>query len=159
MTPVSDVKLIRTDTTLDLSQKAEKGILHHCQPALLVPTLWNWAQKRMGLTPNSSFCFRRHANIPCALLDLRLCHGWREWTAEGQLDSLCWCRLEAPSCHGHHFKESASSCRRWKINLLNHKDRCPDYQAVMRSRMMVISQIDLIFVTEQYFHLLTPDIF
>ena len=27
MTPVSDIKLIRTDTTLDLSQKAEKGML------------------------------------------------------------------------------------------------------------------------------------
>ncbi|BBN12460.1 hypothetical protein MPTK1_5g20270 [Marchantia polymorpha subsp. ruderalis] len=27
MTLVSDIKLIRTDTTLDLSQKAEKGIL------------------------------------------------------------------------------------------------------------------------------------
>ncbi|BBN18742.1 hypothetical protein MPTK1_8g05100 [Marchantia polymorpha subsp. ruderalis] len=29
MTLVSDIKLIRTDTTLDLSQKAEKGILLH----------------------------------------------------------------------------------------------------------------------------------
>jgi len=27
MTHVSDIKLIRTDTTLDLSQKAEKGML------------------------------------------------------------------------------------------------------------------------------------
>jgi hypothetical protein len=27
MSLVSDIKLIRTDTTLDLSQKAEKGIL------------------------------------------------------------------------------------------------------------------------------------
>ena len=26
MFPVSDIKLIRTDTTLDLSQKAEKGM-------------------------------------------------------------------------------------------------------------------------------------
>ncbi len=26
MPPVSDIKLIRTDTTLDLSQKAEKGM-------------------------------------------------------------------------------------------------------------------------------------
>jgi len=31
MTHVSDIKLIRTDTTLDLSQKAEKG--------MIVPTL------------------------------------------------------------------------------------------------------------------------
>ncbi|KAG5573064.1 hypothetical protein H5410_062830 [Solanum commersonii] len=28
MTHISDIKLIRTDTTLDLSQKAEKGILY-----------------------------------------------------------------------------------------------------------------------------------
>nr|KYP46341.1 hypothetical protein KK1_032064 [Cajanus cajan] len=27
MTHVSDIKLIRTDTTLDLSQKAEKGMI------------------------------------------------------------------------------------------------------------------------------------
>nr|KYP49110.1 hypothetical protein KK1_029141 [Cajanus cajan] len=27
MTHISDIKLIRTDTTLDLSQKAEKGML------------------------------------------------------------------------------------------------------------------------------------
>ena len=27
MTPISDIKLIRTDTTLDLSQKAEKGMI------------------------------------------------------------------------------------------------------------------------------------
>ncbi|KAL1334337.1 hypothetical protein AAHE18_11G170000 [Arachis hypogaea] len=29
MTHISDIKLIRTDTTLDLSQKAEKGMLCH----------------------------------------------------------------------------------------------------------------------------------
>ncbi|CAN0907130.1 Serine/threonine-protein kinase ZRK7 [Linum grandiflorum] len=28
MTHISDIKLIRTDTTLDLSQKAEKGMLY-----------------------------------------------------------------------------------------------------------------------------------
>ncbi len=27
MSPISDIKLIRTDTTLDLSQKAEKGMI------------------------------------------------------------------------------------------------------------------------------------
>ncbi|KAG4382184.1 hypothetical protein GLYMA_14G025150v4 [Glycine max] len=34
MTHVSDIKLIRTDTTLDLSQKAEKG----CDSAYRVQT-------------------------------------------------------------------------------------------------------------------------
>ncbi len=29
MSLVSDIKLIRTDTTLDLSQKAEKGMKHN----------------------------------------------------------------------------------------------------------------------------------
>nr|KYP70425.1 hypothetical protein KK1_009645 [Cajanus cajan] len=29
MTHVSDIKLIRTDTTLDLSQKAEKGMIYN----------------------------------------------------------------------------------------------------------------------------------
>jgi hypothetical protein len=36
MTLVSDIKLIRTDTTLDLSQKAEKGIPLISNPALLI---------------------------------------------------------------------------------------------------------------------------
>jgi hypothetical protein len=31
---VSDIKLIRTDTTLDLSQKAEKGMLFSASPSL-----------------------------------------------------------------------------------------------------------------------------
>ena len=29
MTHISDIKLIRTDTTLDLSQKAEKGMIYY----------------------------------------------------------------------------------------------------------------------------------
>ena len=33
---VSDIKLIRTDTTLDLSQKAEKGMNFFLPPALLL---------------------------------------------------------------------------------------------------------------------------
>ena len=32
MAHVSDIKLIRTDTTLDLSQKAEKGMSCYCSP-------------------------------------------------------------------------------------------------------------------------------
>jgi hypothetical protein len=39
MSLVSDIKLIRTDTTLDLSQKAEKGIPCLSIPGLLVPRL------------------------------------------------------------------------------------------------------------------------
>jgi len=31
MSLVSDIKLIRTDPTLDLSQKAEKGMLHQVE--------------------------------------------------------------------------------------------------------------------------------
>ena len=34
MTHISDIKLIRTDTTLDLSQKAEKGMI--CQVSSFV---------------------------------------------------------------------------------------------------------------------------
>jgi hypothetical protein len=37
MNLVSDIKLIRTDTTLDLSQKAEKGILALSSNSLLIP--------------------------------------------------------------------------------------------------------------------------
>ena len=34
MDHVSDIKLIRTDTTLDLSQKAEKGMIYTVSPSL-----------------------------------------------------------------------------------------------------------------------------
>jgi hypothetical protein len=39
MSLVSDIKLIRTDTTLDLSQKAEKGIMLPSISLALVPRL------------------------------------------------------------------------------------------------------------------------
>ncbi|TYI94351.1 hypothetical protein E1A91_D02G197200v1, partial [Gossypium mustelinum] len=39
MTHVSDIKLIRTDTTLDLSQKAEKGMLSAVQTRLFYKQL------------------------------------------------------------------------------------------------------------------------
>jgi hypothetical protein len=38
MSLVSDIKLIRTDTTLDLSQKAEKGISHVPTTSLYIPS-------------------------------------------------------------------------------------------------------------------------
>jgi hypothetical protein len=38
MSLVSDIKLIRTDTTLDLSQKAEKGILLLSSTSHYIPT-------------------------------------------------------------------------------------------------------------------------
>ena len=50
MSLVSDIKLIRTDTTLDLSQKAEKGMLLYAAPSVyivvissppLIPTIWD----------------------------------------------------------------------------------------------------------------------
>jgi hypothetical protein len=37
MSLVSDIKLIRTDTTLDLSQKAEKGIPLWVSASLYIP--------------------------------------------------------------------------------------------------------------------------
>ena len=39
MTHISDIKLIRTDTTLDLSQKAEKGM--NC--STVVPMVLYWS--------------------------------------------------------------------------------------------------------------------
>jgi hypothetical protein len=42
MSLVSDIKLIRTDITLDLSQKSEKGMLLHPHPALLVVQSRAW---------------------------------------------------------------------------------------------------------------------
>ncbi|KAF7108334.1 hypothetical protein CFC21_108826 [Triticum aestivum] len=36
MAHISDIKLIRTDTTLDLSQKAEKGMSCAVQPRVVI---------------------------------------------------------------------------------------------------------------------------
>ena len=42
MSLVSDIKLIRTDTTLDLSQKAEKGMLLNSSTSPLIARSWCW---------------------------------------------------------------------------------------------------------------------
>jgi hypothetical protein len=52
MSLVSDIKLIRTDTTLDLSQKAEKG-MHLCPlptPLIATSTMCLSSPERMGQT-------------------------------------------------------------------------------------------------------------
>jgi len=56
---VSDIKLIRTDTTLDLSQKAEKGMIFlvthavfyypTCRGAHLVMAMWDKSQEYINL--------------------------------------------------------------------------------------------------------------
>ena len=52
MSPVSDIKLIRTDTTLDLSQKAEKGILLQSTTSHYILLAWhNLSQTIWGNTP------------------------------------------------------------------------------------------------------------
>jgi hypothetical protein len=48
MNLVSDIKLIRTDTTFDLSQKAEKGMLLPSIPPLLVHHLCSSPSLPMG---------------------------------------------------------------------------------------------------------------
>ena len=57
MSLVSDIKLIRTDTTLDLSQKAEKGILLQLHLALVIPRSAHDRNKTYGtnfkLTPET----------------------------------------------------------------------------------------------------------
>ena len=40
MAHVSDIKLIRTDTTLDLSQKAEKGMKFTVNPGAFYIDIW-----------------------------------------------------------------------------------------------------------------------
>ena len=51
MSLVSDIKLIRTDTTLDLSQKAEKGIPLPHHPALLIPSPEHDGDNTYGTNP------------------------------------------------------------------------------------------------------------
>jgi len=50
MTPVSDIKLIRTNTTLDLSQKAEEGILSRT-PKTIYPQTAFQGRKPYGTDP------------------------------------------------------------------------------------------------------------
>ena len=58
---VSDIKLIRTDTTHDLSQKAEKGVPHYLHLTLLMPrsalpglpSLWAKYHPNSSIAPSS----------------------------------------------------------------------------------------------------------
>ncbi len=50
MSPVSDIKLIRTDTTLDLSQKAEKGMNWHRMPGRYILRQCRSSASNTGLT-------------------------------------------------------------------------------------------------------------
>ena len=79
---VSDIKLIRTDTTLDLSQKAEKGMLrpmfpsffyNQCSlPPALIPSVWDYKSFRIYFKDqhvrsctswaSSPFCFDSQGN-------------------------------------------------------------------------------------------------
>ena len=53
MSHVSDIKLIRTDTTLDLSQKAEKGILNHRSDSILFGSPTLIARAHYGTCPTT----------------------------------------------------------------------------------------------------------
>ena len=66
MAHVSDIKLIRTDTTLDLSQKAEKGMISTVIEGFFYSTIWrslparfpmwdNMAQSRLSIKETTSF--------------------------------------------------------------------------------------------------------
>jgi hypothetical protein len=62
MSPVSDIKLIRTDTTLDLSQKAEKGMHLYPLPTPLIATstMCLSSPERMGQTKALRFLLHNH---------------------------------------------------------------------------------------------------
>jgi hypothetical protein len=73
---VSDIKLIRTDTTLDLSQKAEKGMLTQMSPILFYkPVFTSSASFRfgVGLQKASGHRIRR---ATCANLHI---YSWPLW--------------------------------------------------------------------------------
>ena len=91
MDHVSDIKLIRTDTTLDLSQKAEKGMLNH---VLLFPFYYTrllrpflifsvWDLKK---TPQHG-----GTNLKVRTGALRECVDAHPWAA-----SLCGCLYDWP---------------------------------------------------------------
>ena len=71
MTHISDIKLIRTDTTLDLSQKAEKGMPRPCSDfpfytsALFIPplsyTMWDSAFENSKSGSTSIQCISLYA--------------------------------------------------------------------------------------------------
>lgn len=54
MSLVSDIKLIITDTTLDLSRKAEDGVPPILQPGDYIPQLWQWLRYKVW----DSFCWK-----------------------------------------------------------------------------------------------------
>jgi hypothetical protein len=87
MDHVSDIKLIRTDTTLDLSQKAEKGMLN---PVVLFP----FYNTRL-LRPFLIFSVWDYKDFPT---NLKVTTGaWRECVdAHPWAASLCGCLYDWP---------------------------------------------------------------
>ena len=57
---VSDIKLIRTDTTLDLSQKAEKRYLQFVRPTVPIPRNISLS----GFTGKTSFKYKNPTEVP-----------------------------------------------------------------------------------------------
>ena len=58
---VSDIKLIRTDTTLDLSQKAEKRYPHFARPRVHFPRNVTLIS---GFTEKTSFQYKKPTEVP-----------------------------------------------------------------------------------------------
>ena len=76
MSLVSDIKLIRTDTTLDLSQKAEKGMLLHIDPGSYVPQAWVEVRQSVwdALMINTATHFPKLVCSQCQLPGVELFH-------------------------------------------------------------------------------------
>jgi hypothetical protein len=76
MSPVSDIKLIRTDTTLDLSQKAEKGMLLYPLPIPLIPTYTMCLSSPEGMGQTKAL-----HSLEFTLMNLRRCSTvlWDQW--------------------------------------------------------------------------------
>ncbi|WOH05880.1 hypothetical protein DCAR_0625303 [Daucus carota subsp. sativus] len=73
MAHISDIKLIRTDTTLDLSQKAEKGMTYsspntkYVHLTLMMHIIF-WIMKSLGPVA----CLVWSWTLPCLSLNLKL---------------------------------------------------------------------------------------
>jgi hypothetical protein len=82
MSLVSDIKLIRTDTTLVLSQKAEKGMPSHCFPPSVVSlrspyplqTVWDSAACCFSSPPSAFLLSTSAPGFPLAFLPFSVCH-------------------------------------------------------------------------------------
>jgi hypothetical protein len=124
MTLVSDIKLIRTDTTLDLSQKAEKGMRLLSNPALVIlpgpftrlPSLWDKTPPSLRyfyFPPESASLFHTHIQAHLSRMLPTYCGHMHylscDWFTRYSCKEYVYAKNTENQCSLRHYNEKHNS--------------------------------------------------